>query len=104
MEGQLIDVLGESDMDETMSCSMLAKITRETESGFVIKFLSETDKRHEDLIVFNFDENETEILKECVDGYYDSTEPECAGYVLVDDMGYVIAEALDDDYSPSDDE
>ncbi len=104
MEGQLVDVLVESDTHENMSYSMLAKITHVTNDGFLVKYLSETNKRHEDLIVFKFDDNETEIQKECVDGYYDSTEPECAGYVLIDNVGYVREEDLDDDYSPSDDE
>ena len=104
MENQLIDVLVESDVHENTSYSMLAKISRETNTGFIVKFLSETNKSHEDLIVFNFEDNETEIQKECVDGYYDSTDPECAGYVLIDNVGYVRREDLDDDYSPSDDE
>ena len=104
MEGQLVDVHVEIEDQETEHIIMMAKIVKEYSYKIEIRYLSETEKRHEDQIVYDFDEEVSEIQKESITGYYDSTDPECAGYVLIEDVGYVRVEDLDEDYSPSDDE
>lgn len=104
MEGQLVDVHVEIDENEPDYVIMLAKIVKEYDYNIEIRYLSETKKRYEEQVVYNFDEEITTITKESITGYYDSTEPECAGYLLIDNVGYVREEDLDDDYSPSDDE
>ena len=108
MEGQLIDVYVEVqsfDTDhEPEHVIMLAKVVKEYDYKIEIRYLSETTKRYEEQVVYNFDEEITIITKETITGYYDSTNPECAGYILIDNIGYVREEDLDDDYSPSEDE
>lgn len=104
MEGQLIDVHVEFDENESDYVIMLAKIVKDYDHKIEIRYLSETKKRYEEQVVYNFDEEITTITKETITGYYDSTELECAGYVLIDNVGYIREEDLDDDYSPSDDE
>ena len=108
MEGQLIDVYVEvyplSDDHETEYIIMLAKIVKAFDFKIEIRYLSETTRRYEEQIVYEFEEEVTTITKESISGYYDSTDPECAGYVLIDNIGYVRKEDLDDDYTPSDDE
>lgn len=108
MEGQLIDVHVEthSDVDE-YDCDrtiMLARIVKEYDYKIEIQYLSVTNKRYEEHIVHQFDEGITEIYKESITGYYDSSDLEDAGYVYIEGTGYLIAEDVDDDYSPSDDE
>ncbi len=108
MEGQLVDVHVEiqplDDENEPDYVIMMAKIVEEYDYKIEIRYLSETEKRHEEQVVYNFDEEITAITKESITGYYDSTDPDCAGYVLIDGVGYLRREDLDDDYSPSDDE
>ena len=104
MEGQLIDVYVEIDDQESENIIVLAKIIKDYEDKIEIKYLSEIGKKYEDQVVYNFDEEVSEIYKESISGYYDSTEMECAGYVFIQDVGYLRIEDLDSDYSPSDDE
>lgn len=103
MKGQLIDVLIES--DDGIQTITLAKIIEEVDSEiFKVKFLYESSKTHEDLNIFKFEKETSEIHKESVQGYYDSTDIEVAGYTKIDGVGYVNKEDLDNDYEPSESE
>ena len=99
MEGQFIDVCVEISEEKI---TMLAKIISEHDSNFHIRFMSETKRSHEDQIVYDFDDEITEISKETVSGYYDSSDPIVAGYIFIPGVGYLIKEDFDEDYSPSD--
>ena len=101
MKGQLIDVLIEAD-DGKVSTN-LAKIVEQCDDDktYKIKYLFETSKTYEDVPVYKFEKKVSEINVDSVDGYYDTTDIEIAGYTKIDGVGYVSKEDLDEDYDPS---
>jgi hypothetical protein len=91
---QLIDVnvFDEEQDDEIV---LLAKIVGETESTYKVKFMSPTKGG-----LFRYENEVSEIEKESVCGYYDSTDEREAGYIPAHDECF---EKIDDDeeYDPS---
>ena len=93
----IVDVLIEIDNGKTTD--LIAKIVGETSKTFTVKYLSPTKKLHGDLAIYEYEAKSYTIDKECVSGYYDSTNEEDAGFIKVDG-GWVQADG-DSDYSPS---
>lgn len=95
MKGQIINVKLQSETDPVFFYHLDAKIVEEKETTFVIKYLNETDKLYEGCMVFRFDSELSEIDKECVDGFYETSEIEEAGYEKIDGVGYIMDETTD---------
>lgn len=91
----LIDVLVDEDGKEV---HQVAKIVRETKKTYHVKFMSPHKSG-----LYRYDNELTEIEKECVSGFYDSTDEKDAGFVRVDG-GYQPIEEYDDDYEPSEED
>ena len=88
----LVDVLVEEDDEEVIQ---LAKIVNESEKTYHIRFLTPCASG-----LYQYDKEPTEIDKECINGFYDSTDEQDAGFIHVEG-GYQLATEYDDDYEPS---
>ena len=91
----LVDVLIEEDGTEV---DQLAKIVGETKKTYQVRFMNPHKSG-----VYRYDKEVTEIDKECVSGFYDSTDELDAGFVKVEG-GYQPVEEYDGDYEPSEDD
>lgn len=92
----LVDVLVEEDGSEVIQ---VAKIVSETKKKYHIKFLSPHTSG-----LYRYDKDPIEIDKECISGFYDSTEEKDAGFIRVENGYYQPIEQYDDDYEPSEDD
>ena len=86
MENQLVDVFTEQGV-------MLAKIVSETPTQFVVRYM--THKKND---IYDYDDPEI-IDRECIDGYYDTSDEAYAGFQKVEN-GFIRFDR-DDDYEPS---
>ena len=82
----------------TTSGVILAKVIRENEATYTVKFLVHKKKE-----LYDYEDCETEIEKESVSGFYDPDDTEeQAGFIRIDG-GFVFKDE-DSDYEPSDTE
>ena len=82
---------------ETTTGTMLAKIIRETDQTYFVKYMSLGKKGF-----YRYESEETEIDKECVAGFYNPEDTElAAGFKKVEGGYLLIDEISDDDYEPS---
>ena len=88
----LVDVLVEEDGEEV---TQLAKIVNESEKTYHIRFLTPRPTG-----LYKYDKEPMEIDKECISGFYDSTDEKDAGFIKVEG-GYQPMDEYDDDYEPS---
>jgi len=93
----IVDVLNEIDNGRTVD--LVAKIVGETDKTFTVRYLSPTKKLHGDQVIYKYEDTTYEIDKDCVSGYYDSTNEEDAGFLKIE--GGWIQETEDSDYTPS---
>ena len=93
----IVDVLNEIDNDRTVD--LVAKIVGETSKTFTVRYLSPTKKLFGDQVIYNYEDSTYEIDKECVSGYYDSTNEEDAGFLKIE--GGWVQENDDSDYTTS---
>lgn len=93
----LVEILNET--EDGKQLDLVAKIIRETEKTFTVRYLSPTLKKHGDLFVYKYENVMYEVDKECISGYYDSTNEEDAGFTRVE--GGWIRQIEDEDYEPS---
>ena len=94
MDGTLIQVRVQG--DETMT----AKIISQTKTKLKIMYLNNSVENPD---VYNYENVQFEISKDCVDKYYDSVREEEAGFTKTSE-GFMLAEDEDSDYEPSDSE
>ena len=94
MDGTLIQVRVQG--DETMT----AKIISQTRTKLKIVYLNNSLKKPD---VYNYEDVQFEISKDCVDKYYDSVREEEAGFTKTSE-GFILAEDEDSDYEPSESE
>ena len=94
MDGTLIQVRVQN--DETMT----AKIISQTRTKLKVVYLNNSVEKPD---VYNYENVQFEISKDCVDKYYDSVREEEAGFTKTSE-GFVIAEDEDSDYEPTDSE
>ncbi len=95
MINQIIGVKLQSETDSTFHYNVDARVIEETDKTFIIKYLNETEKLYEKCIVFRFDREVSEVDKECVDCYYETTNVEDAGYEKIEGVGYILADTSD---------
>ena len=93
----IVDVLNEIGGGRT--ADLVAKIVGESQNSFTIRYLSPTKSLHGDKAIYKYEEKTYEVDKECISGYYDSTNEEDAGFIKVD--GGWIQSDNDSDYTPS---
>ena len=91
----LVDVLVEEEDEEV---TQLAKIVAETEKTYHLKFLTPRVTG-----LYKYDNEPIEVDKECISGFYDSTDERDAGFIKVEG-GYQPMDEYDDDYEPSESE
>ena len=89
MENQLISVRLDDDTDE------IAKIVSETDTTYVIRYLRK--RTYAECNVYKYSKRTTEIEKECVSGFYDTTNEEDIGF---ERDGDEFIEYSDDEYEP----
>ena len=92
MDGTLVQVRVQD--DETMT----AKIISQTRKKLKIVYLNNSVEKPD---VYNYENVEFEISKDCVEKYYDSTREEEAGFTKTAE-GFVIEEDEDSEYEPTD--
>jgi len=81
---------------ETTEGIFLAKITHESEKTYKLKYLVAKNKQ-----LYDYDEEEDEVEKDCICGFYDVNDTEkTAGFYKVDGGFMKLDE--DSDYEPSD--
>ncbi len=93
--GSLIDVnvFDEEQDDEVV---LLAKIVGETESTYTVKFMSPTKGG-----LYRYENEVSEVEKDTVTGYYDSTDERDAGFIPAHDNCFEKIDDEDEDYDPS---
>ena len=91
----LVDVLVEEEEEEV---TQLAKIVDETKKTYHLRFLTPGVTG-----LYKYDKEPVEVDKECISGFYDSTDERDAGFVKVEG-GYQPMDEYDDDYEPSESE
>ena len=96
MMNTLIDV-------ETEDGTMLAKIVDVSKNTFSIRYLLPTHRYHIDSQIYDYDDEVDEIDKSCVSGYYDTADESEAGFVMLEQGGFVEMDS-DDEYEPSESE
>ena len=94
MDGTLIQVRVQG--DETMT----AKIISQTKHKLKIVYLNNSVETPH---IYNYENEQFEISKDCVEKYYDSTREEEAGFTKTTE-GFVIEEDEDSEYEPTDSE
>jgi hypothetical protein len=94
MDGTIIQVRVQG--DETMT----AKIINQTRTKLKIVYLNNSVEKPN---VYNYEDVQFEISKDCVEKYYDSVREEEAGFTKTSE-GFIIAEDEDSDYEPTDSE
>ena len=82
--------------DETMT----AKIINQTRTKLKIVYLNNSVEKPD---VYNYENVQFDISKDCVDKYYDSVREEEAGFTKTSE-GFIRTEDEDSDYEPSDSE
>jgi hypothetical protein len=97
MIGQVIDVALEKNVIS------LAKITQVEGEKLKVKYMSPTSKKWGERRIYKYEEQEYEIEKENICGYYDTEKEDVVGYEKIDTNGFVLCES-DSEYEPSDSE
>jgi hypothetical protein len=77
---------------------MTAKIINQTRTRLKVVYLNNSVEKPD---VYNYENVQFEILKECVEKYYDSVREEEAGFIKTSE-GFIKTEDEDSDYEPSD--
>jgi len=88
----LIDVTVVNEDDEEII--MLAKIVEECQDTYKVRFMV-----HVKGDLYNYEDEITEIIKESVSGFYDSTDVTDAGFVKTDEGYHQVDD--DDDWEPA---
>jgi hypothetical protein len=93
------------DLDNGQSTEVVAKIVEVKQTTYVVKYLSPTKKLFEDRsIIYKYEKERYEIDKECVSGFFDSTNEEDAGFIHLESGGWILADGSggeSDEYVPS---
>ena len=92
MDGTIIQVRVQG--DETMT----AKIINQTRTKLKIVYLNNSVEKPD---VYNYENVQFDISKDCVEKYYDSVREEEAGFTKTSE-GFIRTEDEDSDYEPSD--
>ena len=98
----LVNVLVELDDGSKQLC--LARIEKDHDTFYDVRYLSQTKKRIGDKYIYKYEKDVYTIDKDCVDEYYDSPFEEDAGFSATVKGGWVLADSDSDDYTPSDSE
>jgi len=95
MIGQLIDVALEKNIIS------LAKIMNVEGEILKVKYMCPTSKKWGERRIYNYEDEEYEIEKENICGYYDTEDEEVVGYEKIDGgRGFVLCES-DSEYEPT---
>jgi hypothetical protein len=97
----IVDVL--NDIGGGKTSDLVAKIVGEKGKTFTVRYLSPTKKMHGDQVVYKYEDTTYDIDKDCVSGYYDSTNEEDAGFTLIEE-GCWVQSGEDSDYTPSEEQ
>ena len=92
MKGHLIAVKLQKENEFTNFYNMIAKIIEKKEKTYKIKYLCETKKKHNMCNIFKFDKEVSEIEKECVDEFFETTDVEQVGFEQIEGVGYILGE------------
>ena len=88
-----VNIFDDAQDDEIV---LLAKIVGETESTYKVKFMSPTKGG-----LYRYDNEVSEVEKDSVSGYYDSTDERDAGFIPAHDNCFEKIDDDDEDYEPS---